>query len=135
MCDKYYLLEAKQYWVKAWEPRQCGQGQNKEFLNLCKIEMSTDTLLAAEIYAAEALTRSAVCMFYALIVSSAFAFAATISIGNRSLSEQGALPTGVWRGALAALYLLVAAVIPREYTVRTDQRGRNGFLCLLRPAR
>jgi len=65
-CRLYLSKDAQDFYEKNWKPRQV-EGANKQFINFIKtIVSSSDEKAAAEIYAAEALTRYISGMFYAL---------------------------------------------------------------------
>ena len=64
---EYLPANAIQFYKRFWAKRK-KSGQNKQFINFCKIIIaSNDERAAGEIYAAEALTRYIAGMFYALV--------------------------------------------------------------------
>jgi len=74
-CYDYMPQRLIDYWKREWEPREKktadeSEMRNKPFFNLCKMAVvSSNSPLAAEVYAAEALTRYVACMFYALRIA------------------------------------------------------------------
>ena len=70
--------EAIDFYNKVWAKRK-REGHNKNFFNFCKtIITSNDERAANEIYAAEALSRYIVGMYYALVIGSVLILAAAI---------------------------------------------------------
>ncbi|HTX90695.1 MAG TPA: hypothetical protein VMC09_05705 [Anaerolineales bacterium] len=65
-CSLFLSKDAQDFYDKTWKLRKMA-GQNKQFFNFAKVVIiSNDTQAAAEVYAAEALTRYISGMFYAL---------------------------------------------------------------------
>jgi hypothetical protein len=78
--------EAHSFYNKTWGSRRL-EKQNKQFFNFVKIIISTsDEKAAAEIYAAESLTRYISGMFYALLF--AFLLVTTTVISNYVASDR-----------------------------------------------
>jgi hypothetical protein len=68
-CNQYCPTEIIDFYNQTWAPRKL-EKQNKWFFNHCKIMINShDERAAAEIYAAEALTRYISGMFFALVFS------------------------------------------------------------------
>ena len=78
VCKEYLPPEATAFYKKNWAGRK-RDGRNKQFFNFYKLLIaSCDERAAAEVYAAEALTRYIAGMFYALISANILIFITTI---------------------------------------------------------
>jgi len=94
-CQHYLLPEALQFYKRVWAKRNHND-HNKEFINFCKILISTKNELAAnEIYAAEALSRYIAGMFYAMSIS--------------FLLFLGILIAGIFQGSFQTWVILILA--------------------------
>ena len=101
--QQYLPAQASQFYKKVWAKRK-KSGQNKQFINFCKILIaSNDERAANEIYAAEALTRYIAGMFYAL--SFAFVLILGVVIFDATLTGQ------VAGGLIAILLVYLWAVV------------------------
>ena len=107
MCDLYMPQEVKQYYSDEWAPR-LRDGQNKQFLNLCKVAISKDRSLSAEVYTAESLTRYAACMFYALLLAGTLAAGTSVFNLAHALNATSAVSTAVGAGIACFTYLVAA---------------------------
>jgi hypothetical protein len=68
VCKQYLSPEALSFYYKIWAPRK-REGQNRQFLNHCKVMInSVDERAANEFNAAEALSRYIAAMFLALVI-------------------------------------------------------------------
>lgn len=68
-CQEYLPTKAMKFYKRVWSTRK-KSGQNKQFVNFCKIVIASNDVRAAdEIYAAESLTRYIAGMFYALSIA------------------------------------------------------------------
>jgi hypothetical protein len=120
MCDIYLPSEAKQYYSKEWGCRLrdsqafTKSKKNKQFLNLCKVAISKDRSLAAEVYTAEALTRYVACMFYALVVAAVLS--ASIAALNLAcgLAGRASFTAATGAGVTCSAYLLAAWLIVKN---------------------
>jgi hypothetical protein len=114
MCDIYLPSEVKQYYLKEWEKRLPNAkitSKNKQFLNLCKVAISKDRNLAAEVYTAEALTRYVACMFYALLVASVLAAGTAVLNLAYAFAAKASFAAAIGAGVACSAYLLAACLI------------------------
>ncbi len=108
-CQQYLPPEALQFYKKIWAKRKQAR-ENKQFINFCKIIISSnDERAANEIYAAEALSRYIAGMFYALFFASILLLVVII-LGTNST---GQVPTGLV--AILLAYVLAIIVIIQNF--------------------
>lgn len=116
--SRHYLLpEAAQFYKRVWAERK-QTGQNKHFINFCKVLIaSEDEHATFEIYAAEALTRYIAGMFYALI----FAIVLILVVIVSSFAT-GQTPSGLIF-ILAAYFLAILEIIQNFRRIRVKEVG------------
>jgi hypothetical protein len=120
MCEIYLPSEAKQYYSKEWGCRLRDRQsltkskQNKQFLNLCKVAISKDRSLAAEVYTAEALTRYVVCMFYALVIASVLAASTAVLNLASGIAGKASFAAATGAGITCCAYLLATWLIVKN---------------------
>jgi hypothetical protein len=114
MSDIYLPSEVQQYYSKEWRrrlPNAKITNMNKQFFNLCKIAISEDRNLAAEVYTAEALTRYVACMFYALLVASVLAAGTAVLNLAYAFVAKASFAATIGAGVACTVYLLAAWLI------------------------
>ena len=114
MCKIYLPSDTKRYYSEEWGCRLCDGRKNKQFLNLCKVAISKDRNLAAEVYAAEALTRYVVCMFYALFVASILAAGTAVLNLAHAFAAKAPFTTAIGAGITCFTYVLATWLIVKN---------------------
>jgi hypothetical protein len=114
--QRYLPANAMQFYKRVWAKRKT-DGQNKEFINFCKIIItSNDERAASEIYAAEALTRYIAGMFYALI----FSFMLILAVVILESAFSGQFPNGLVI-ILLAYFLAIIVIIQNFRRIRIKE--------------
>jgi hypothetical protein len=103
ICRLYLPPETVRFYDKIWRRRRL-EGQNKQFFNFVKVMISSsDERAAAEVYAAEALSRYISGMFYAL--SCAFLLVLATILSNSFISGE------VLEGLILILVVYLLAIV------------------------
>lgn len=114
--QEYLPTNAAQFYKRVWSKRK-KSGQNKQFVNFCKIIIaSNDERSANEIYAAEALTRYIAGMFYALT----FAFILILSFLTFEILASGQFRYGLVV-ILLAYFLAIVVIIQNFRRIRIKE--------------
>jgi hypothetical protein len=113
---RYLPEEAQKFYKDTWAKRRL-DGSNKQYYNYCKVLIaSKDINAAAEIYAAESLTRYIVGMYYALT----FSFVLIAAVIITRLIYLHTSTTGLLI-LLVAYLLAILAIVSRFRYVRTKE--------------
>jgi hypothetical protein len=114
--QEYLTPNAIQFYKRVWAKRK-KSGQNKQFINFCKIIIaSNDERAANEIYAAEALTRYIAGMFYALT----FAFILILTDVILEATFAGRFASGL-AAILLAYFLAIIVIIQNFRRIRIKE--------------